>query len=137
MTCRFLHTEQPDDYAALTSSQQAQLEVVSQGYDGGRVPASERLRDTGDEETSFLGFIDYCELGDGTATYDLWLYNVDSGRLFEHGTTNALARVIQGSFQFEVRDTEALATSLTEAIEALRAEAPRSLSNPLPRLPRS
>jgi len=136
MVLRFDRVWQPQSWEELSVVHKAQLERISMDYDGGRRRPEERLLDN-DEEGSFYGCIDVCELVEGDELrYELWLYNVDSGSLFVAGTTTKIARIVQGYFDLGP-DQMNVATMMAEPLEELRARASKPKRvNPLPRLPK-
>lgn len=136
MVLRFDRIWQPQSWEELSVVHKAQLERISMDYDGGLRRPEERLLDNGDEEGSFHGRIDVCELVEGDELrYELWLYNVDSGSLFVAGTTRKIARIVQGYFDLGPERTD-VARMMAEPLDELRArDSQPKRANPLPRLP--
>jgi hypothetical protein len=104
----------------LTELQQAQLAVAGKRYDGRDLPAADRISVEGSDEEgfdqSFRGLLELCELLDdeGARAYDVLLYMGDSGTVFEAGSTEVVADIVQCGIQGVDQD---LATALETALK--------------------
>jgi hypothetical protein len=110
----------PDRVEALTPLQRRQLEAAGEAYDGRRLTAAERLSDEDeDENVSFLGTLEIMELVDAeqNPAYDVWLYCVDSGKVYRSGTTEVCAEVVHCSVEC---DDVALRDGLSAVIDGRR-----------------
>mmetsp|Transcript_20315 Transcript_20315/g.51446 ORF Transcript_20315/g.51446 Transcript_20315/m.51446 type:complete len:146 (-) Transcript_20315:301-738(-) len=103
----------PDD---CTEIQAKQLELCAKLYDGTERPVEVVLQGDGEDEESQLMFLEVHDVVDadsGEVLYDAYLYMVDSGSIFKHGTLEEVAMVIQ--FGLECDDEE-LGQALEEAM---------------------
>jgi hypothetical protein len=76
---------------------------------------------------TFRGFLEICELAspEGEPKYDAYLYMVDSGTIFAHGTTKVVADIIQSGI--ECSDA-ALDMGIEAALEGRKAKRTKSKS---------
>jgi hypothetical protein len=92
-------TRTPSSVTELTALQVTQLEAFGRAYDGRSLAAKDRLAKTGGvEDGSFTGFLELVDfVADGTdeVLYEAILM-IDSGSIFEAGTTREVAAIIQG-----------------------------------------
>lgn len=107
MTLRFVDCVKVVSAAELSPEHRAQLECSGQLYDGRALPADARLisEEEDDEDESFVGRCTRWRVVDGDRhVIDAWFYMTDSGSMFEAGTTNHVASIIQ--FGLECEDPE-------------------------------
>ncbi len=113
--------DRPDSAEQLDPLTRAQLELCGELYDGERLSAEERLADDPDSEQSFRGFVQRVQLtrdGAPEPAYDLWLYMVDSGTLFESGTTRVVGEIVQDSIECAEPGLTAALVALRQALSA-------------------
>ena len=84
--------------ADLSELDRQQILVAGRRYHGRKVSLARLLDSDPDSELSLLHTLEYRSLGDPQShpVYDAWLYMGDSGSIFEAGTINPVASVIQG-----------------------------------------
>ncbi len=106
--------EKPRQLAALSNIQQKQLRAAGKAYDGKDLGAALRMA-TGQSETSLRSTLEIRALADASKkhVYDAFLYEGDSGVIFQAGTTKVVAQVVQGSVAHK---DEGLALGLRDAI---------------------
>jgi hypothetical protein len=97
MAFAFKNQRAPKSFAELTALQQKQLATCGKRYDGKSLPAAKRYQQFSREHLELWDVLD-----DATPAYDAWIYVVDSGTIFEAGTTKVAAEIIQ--FDFKSKD---------------------------------
>jgi len=126
---RFDRHRRPRALDDLTVIEQAQLVACGKAYDGRDCTAEECLPIDGDEEVGLFGLEVWDVVDDdaaGAAIYTMWIYQVDSGTIFQAGTTTVVAMFIQ--FGLECSDA-VLAAALADA-HAAHASWPDGTSLP-------
>lgn len=83
--------------------EQSQLRACGRNYFGKELPLSQLLSVDNHCEESLRHVLSYRAVGDaqGKHVYDMWEYMGDSGSIFEVGTTNEVAAIVQGSVECE------------------------------------
>jgi hypothetical protein len=113
-------TLKPKSIDDLDATAKKQLRIAGRGYDGHDLPAKKRLEANG-EETSFARFVEVRRVVDaaGKPLYDLWIYMVDSGSIFDAGTTNEMGGIAQGGVVLKTPNVP-----LRVALQALTLKSP-------------
>ena len=116
MRLRLTDVAYPEEAGALSSTHREQLVACAHRYDGARRTPEDLLRESETDDT-WRGFVEVWRVNDedGVHRYTLWLYQVDSGTMFDADTTNVVVEIIQ--FGFQSRDRE-LASALSDAIDS-------------------
>ena len=116
-------TRTPSSVTDLTALQAMQLEVFGNAYDGRSLAAKDRLSKTGGVDdgsfTGFLELVDFVAAGTDEVLYEAILM-IDSGSIFEAGTTREVAAIIQGGLD-QCQDA-----SLFAALKKVLASAPQA-----------
>ncbi len=89
---------EPVTLEALDDVRRRQLEIAGRLYGGQELSAEEILaNDDEEDERIHRDFLEYRKVVDaqGKPAYDVWLYMVDSGTIFEAGTEKVVGEVIQ------------------------------------------
>jgi hypothetical protein len=114
------------DAKLFSESDTVQLRELVADYHGKRLTDEELL--SGGYDT----FTDVCEVPlewwdvadeTGNVRFQLWVYCVDSGALFTHGTGDVVGNICQGGFQ---SDDEELGAALEDAVDKVKREHPDS-----------
>jgi hypothetical protein len=97
---QFVNPRKPQSADELTALEQQQLVIAGKLYDGEEYSVDVRLGSAEgetDEESSFAGFVSVWDVIDqqGVVCYTAWFYQVDSGTIFVHASTEVAAEVIQ------------------------------------------
>lgn len=92
----------------LSEIERKQLELAGKLYDGLELTAEQRLDAKPSEELEEASFHGMVELGSivdeaGQPAYDVWQYMGDSGTIFQAGTTEEVACIIQGGLECQDR----------------------------------
>ncbi len=115
----FSHFRHIQDASDLGDIHRAQLQLAGQAWDGRDLGPEERL----DEEPFNLFTFLWDLNADGKTLFEAWFYCVDSGTIFEYGTTKVVAQVIQQGLECENRDLRA---QIHEAARMAFAETPEA-----------
>jgi hypothetical protein len=123
-------TLKPKSIDDLDEMAKKQLRIAGRGYDGHDLPAKKRLEPNG-EETSFAKLVERRSVVDaqGTPLYDLWIYMVDSGSIFEAGTSTEVGGIAQGGVVLKQPNVP-----LRVALQAMTLKSPPK--PPKPRAPK-
>ena len=105
----FTNKRAPSAFDELTPLQQKQLSICGKRYDGKAQPAARRYEQFAREHLERWDAVDGKD-----HLYDAWFYMVDSGTIFEAGTTKVAAEMIQ--FELKSKDP-LLALLLGEALK--------------------
>jgi hypothetical protein len=125
---RFTERIKPRSAKALDAIGRAQLEEANGRY-GGKSLTAEQIFETDEsaEETILPAYLERWRVNEGKKwMYDAWLYMSDSGSIFEHGTTNVVAEVIQcGVESDDVTLRQALSQAMATRDRAPKKRAPK------------
>jgi len=113
MQLTFVRHRAPRALDDLTPIEQEQLVACGKAYDGSDRTAAECLPDDDDEESGLFG-LELWDVEDehGAVLYNIWVYQVDSGSIFQAGTSTEVGGFIQ--FGLECADA-ALRAALAAA----------------------
>lgn len=117
----FSNRRMPQSVGELDALEREQLRICGEEWDGENRPVEERLYATDQvvEGNFYAEMLAKWDVLDGDArVYDAWFFMVDSGVIFDAGTTDIVCRVVQ--FDFQSGDP-ALATALAEAARRAKA----------------
>jgi hypothetical protein len=114
MSLRFVRPRAPRSVADLSAVERKQLAACGKRWDGKAWSAERRLQPSETpEEGNFYGsgLTQWDCVSGGVVLYDVWLYMVDSGTIFEPGKLRVAAEIIQS----EVRCKDPLLAPLLKA----------------------
>jgi hypothetical protein len=116
----------PRSVKELSPVAREQLRIAGKGYDEQDLDAAARLADDG-EETSFRGFFEVRTIVDaeGKPAYDMLVYMVDAGSIFEAGTTREIGGISQGGVVLR-KENEPLRAALQAALRVKKAKTPKA-----------
>jgi hypothetical protein len=116
----------PQFAGELSAIAKEQLRIAGRGYDEQDLDAAARLADDG-EETSFRGFFELRAIADakGAPAYDMLVFNVESGSIFEAGTTREIGGISQGGVVLK-ENNEPLRAALQTALQTKKVKAPKA-----------
>jgi hypothetical protein len=116
----------PQSADELSPIAKEQLRIAGKGYDEQDLDAEARLADDG-EETSFRGSFEVRTIADaaGKPAYDMLVYNVDSGSIFEAGTTREIGGIAQGGVVL-TKANEPLRAALQAALLTKKVKTPKA-----------
>jgi|JI10StandDraft_1071094.scaffolds.fasta_scaffold44779_5 hypothetical protein len=126
MKLTFCNPRTPTSVDELAPHQIEQLELAGDLYHGEEVKAARLLADDDDDEdeVSLAGLALWDIQEGGRTLYEAWFYRADSGTIFNAGTSDVAAEVIQCGLECE---DEALEAALLAAAKVARSSKGRAM----------